>query len=70
MKVRNPNNNEAELIKGFDSVEDVDINGNLFLISLKSKKDIKAIINVFNNDILSINTKEPTLEDVFIHTVK
>ena len=69
LKVRNPNNNEAELIKGFDSVEEVDINGNLFLISLKSKKDIKAIINVFNNDILSINTKEPTLEDVFIHTV-
>jgi len=70
LKVRTPNNNEAELIKDFDSVEEVDINGNLFLISLKSKKDIKAIINVFNNDILSINTKEPTLEDVFIHTVK
>ncbi len=70
LKVRNPNNNDADLIKGFDSVEEVNIKGNLFLISLKSKKDIKAIINVFNNDILAVNTKEPTLEDVFIQTVR
>jgi ABC-2 type transport system ATP-binding protein len=70
LKVDNPNNNDADLIKGFDSVEEVNIKGNLFLISLKSKKDIKTIINVFNNNILSVNTKEPTLEDVFIQTVK
>ena len=70
LKVENPNNNDADLIRGFDSVEGVNIKGNLFLISLKSKNDIKSIINVFNNDILSVNTKEPTLEDVFIHTIK
>jgi ABC-2 type transport system ATP-binding protein len=70
LKVRNPNNNDADLIRGFDSVEGVNIKGNLFLISLKSKKDIRGIINVFNNDILSVNTMEPTLEDVFIQTVK
>ena len=70
LKVENPNNIDANLIKDFDSVEDVYIKGNLFIISLKSKNDIKSIINVFNNDILSVNTKEPTLEDVFIHTIK
>jgi ABC-2 type transport system ATP-binding protein len=70
LKVENPNNIDANLIKDFDSVEDVYIKGKLFIISLKSKNDIKSIINVFNNDILSVNTKEPTLEDVFIHTIK
>ncbi len=70
LKVENPKNIDADLIKDFDSVEDVYIKGNLFIISLKSKNDIKSIINVFDNDILSVNTKEPTLEDVFIHTVK
>jgi ABC-2 type transport system ATP-binding protein len=62
LKVENPNNIDANLIKDFDSVEDVYIKGNLFIISLKSKNDIKSIINVLINDI--------TLEDVFIHTIK
>lgn len=71
--VENPSNKYTETIEGFDSVRDVGINGNQFRISLKSKNDIRAIINVFEdkgNQILSVNTKEPTLEDVFIRTVK
>ena len=28
------------------------------------------IVDLFGNDVISINTKEPTLEDVFINTVK
>jgi ABC-2 type transport system ATP-binding protein len=70
LRVEDPKNYNIDLIKDFDSVEDVNIKGNLFIISLKSKCDIKSIINVFRNDIISVNTKEPTLEDVFIHTVK
>ncbi len=40
-----------------------------FLISLKHRNEISEIVDLFNNEIISINTKEPTLEDVFINTV-
>ncbi len=70
LRVENPIKDNVNFIKGFDSVEDVNIKGNLFIISLNSKNDIKSIINAFQGDILSVNTKEPTLEDVFINTIK
>lgn len=70
LRVENPADVNIDLIKLFDSVEDVEMSDDIFLISLKSKNDIKDIINVFGNDILSVNTKEASLEDVFIHTVK
>ncbi len=54
----------------FSSVGSVDFADGEFLISLKYRNEISQIVDLFGNDISSINTKEPTLEDVFINTVK
>lgn len=54
----------------FDSVENVNLKGENLAISLNSREDISDIINFFEHNIISVNTKEPSLEDVFIHTVK
>ncbi|HEX7468003.1 MAG TPA: ABC transporter ATP-binding protein, partial [Methanobacterium sp.] len=53
----------------FSSVGGVDFVDGEFLISLKHRNEISEIVDLFNNEIISINTKEPTLEDVFINTV-
>jgi ABC-2 type transport system ATP-binding protein len=60
---------DMDKINSFNSVENVDLKGNELLISLKSKEEISDIINLIGHNIISVNTKEPTLEDVFIHTV-
>jgi len=70
IKVKNSDKHPVEVIRGFAGVSDVNIDGDQFMVSLKSKDYIKAVIDVFDKDILSVNTKEPTLEDVFIHSVK
>lgn len=57
-------------IHNFGSVENVDLNGNDLAISLNSKEDISNIVSQLGRNVISINTKEPSLEDVFIHTVK
>jgi ABC-2 type transport system ATP-binding protein len=57
-------------INKFSSVGSVDFVDGEFLISLKYRNEISEIVDLFGNDINSINTKEPTLEDVFINTVK
>lgn len=64
------NKADTSRINSFNSVENVDLKGNELLISLNSKDEISDIINVIGHNALSVNTKEPTLEDVFIHTVK
>jgi ABC-2 type transport system ATP-binding protein len=56
-------------ISQFSSVGGVDFVDGEFLISLKHRNEISDIVDLFNNEIISINTKEPTLEDVFINTV-
>jgi len=70
IKLETPDRKAAALIEGFSTVEDVSLSGNQYTISLKSKKDIKEIINAFDGQIISVNTKEPTLEDVFINSFK
>lgn len=70
IKVENPGGDVVKAIEGFSTVEDVEVADNQYTISLKSKNDIKDIINVFEGNILSVNTKEPTLEDVFINSFK
>ena len=57
-------------IMQFSSVGAVDFVDGEFLISLKHRNEISDIVDLFNNEIISINTKEPTLEDVFINTVR
>lgn len=65
-----PDRKAYKIIKSFSTVDQVDISGNRYTISLKSKKDIKEIINAFEGNIQLVNTKEPTLEDVFINSFK
>jgi len=57
-------------IMEFESVGVVNFVDREFLISLKNRNEISNIVDVFGNEVVSVNTKEPTLEDVFIHTVK
>ena len=70
VKVETPDNNIVKQIQEFSTVEAVSIQGNQYIISLKSKKEIKNIMNTFKDNILAVNTKEPTLEDVFINSFK
>jgi len=61
---------DTEKINYFNSVENINLKGNELLVSLNSKDEISDIINLVGHNLVSVNTKEPTLEDVFIHTVK
>lgn len=56
-------------ISRFDSVEAVNFSGGDFYISLKHRTEISDIIDVFENHVISVNTQEPTLDDVFINSV-
>lgn len=69
MKIKTPDV-DAEKISSFSSVENVNLKGNELSVSLNSKNEISDIINLVGHDLISVNTKEPTLEDVFIHTIK
>ncbi|MGZ7046715.1 MAG: ABC transporter ATP-binding protein, partial [Methanobacterium sp.] len=69
IKIRS-NETDMDKINSFNSVENFDLKGNELLISLNSKDEISDIINYIGHNVVSVNTKEPTLEDVFIHTVK
>jgi ABC-2 type transport system ATP-binding protein len=60
----------GKIIESFSTVEEVNVSGSKYTISLKSKKDIKEIISSLEGNIVSINIKEPTLEDVFINSFK
>ena len=57
-------------INSFNSVENVNLNGNELLVSLNSKEEISDIVGLLGHNMVSVNTNEPTLEDVFIYTVK
>lgn len=70
IKLENPDGGAANVIQDFSTVEEVQVTGNQYNISLNSKTDIKQIINAFEGNIISVNTKEPSLEDVFINSFK
>jgi ABC-2 type transport system ATP-binding protein len=74
LKVRIQNldhiNSYKEQIMKFASVAAVDFVDGEYLISLKYRNEMSEIVDLFGNNVNSINTKEPTLEDVFINTVK
>jgi ABC-2 type transport system ATP-binding protein len=74
LKVRIQNfdeiDNYKEQIMKFASVAAVDFVVGEYLISLKYRNEMSDIVDLFGNNVNSINTKEPTLEDVFINTVK
>ena len=70
VRVHNPQKIDEKLILAFESVEGVNLVGNQFLISLRSREDISSIIDIFGAQAISVNTKEPTLDDVFIQTTQ
>lgn len=59
-----------EKINKFESVGAVKFDEGIFSISLIHRDEIASIIDVFGNQVVSVNTQEPTLNDVFIHSVK
>lgn len=63
---------EVDLVRinNFNSVENTSLKGNQLSVSLNSKDEISGIVGLVGSNMISVNTKEPTLEDVFIHTVK
>lgn len=60
----------TDKISHLNSVENVNLKGEQLSISLNSKEDISNIVSLLGHNVMSVNTKEPSLEDVFIHTVK
>jgi ABC-2 type transport system ATP-binding protein len=62
--------NIKDNIINFDSVRAVQLDENVYSISLIHRNEIPAILDIFGTNVLSVNTQEPTLNDVFIHSVK
>lgn len=69
VKVHQPQKIDTNRITALNSVEALNLEGNQFLISLNTREDISTIIDVFGSQAYSVNTKEPTLDDVFIQSV-
>lgn len=70
LKIKDVDKIQSANIKKFDTVENMRVIGDQVLLSLNSGEEICNIIELFENNLLSVNTKEPTLEDVFIQKVK
>ncbi|MBI4813944.1 MAG: ABC transporter ATP-binding protein [Methanobacterium sp.] len=70
VRVHKPQKIDENHLLAFDSVEGVNLEGNQFQISLRSREDISQIIDIFGEQAISVNTKEPTLDDVFIQTTQ
>lgn len=69
VRVYEPQKIDTHRITAFESVEGVNLEGDQFLISLHNREDISNIIDIFGSQAVSVNTKEPTLDDVFIQSV-
>ncbi|MEN6291437.1 MAG: ABC transporter ATP-binding protein, partial [Methanobacterium sp.] len=61
---------DTDKFLNFNSVENVNLKGKNLEVSLNSKEDISDIVSLIGHNVVSVNTKEPSLEDVFIHAVK
>lgn len=70
IRVNEPELFDKNRIMEFESVSGVNLEGDQFLISLRSRKDISEIVDIFGQEAFSVNTKEPTLDDVFIQSVE
>lgn len=70
VRVHQPQKIDTNKIAALNSVEAVNLEGNEYLISLHTREDISDIIDLFGNQAYSVNTKEPTLDDVFIQSVR
>ena len=70
IRVKGQKKTDKNLIMAFKSVESMYMDGDEYHISLRSREHISDILDVFGSRAVSVNTKEPTLEDVFIQTIK
>lgn len=70
IKLKQSDNVNIGEIYQFSTVENVNLEKETLSISLNSKDEISSIINLFGQNLVSVNTKEPSLEDVFIHAIK
>ncbi|MEW6010150.1 MAG: ABC transporter ATP-binding protein [Euryarchaeota archaeon] len=55
--------------ENMDMVEKFTLKEDKLTLSLQSRRDISRIIEVVGTNLKAVNTKEPTLEDVFIQNV-
>jgi len=69
IKIKHPDI-DVNKIHSLSSVESVNLKGETLSIFLNSKDEISDIAALIGNNLISINTKEPSLEDVFIHSIK
>jgi ABC-2 type transport system ATP-binding protein len=60
---------DVHALEKFSTVENMSWKGDELYLSLSSREDISSIVDFLGPNVKSINTKEPTLEDVFIQTV-
>ena len=70
IKTKHSNNIDIEKIYQFNTVENVNLEKETLSISLNSKDEISSIVSSLGQNLIAVNTKEPSLEDVFIHAIK
>ncbi|MDP3066155.1 MAG: ABC transporter ATP-binding protein [Methanobacteriaceae archaeon] len=70
IQVQDPQQSDQDAITALPSVEGLEVVGGKYHISLKSREEISPVIDVLGRRVISVNTKEPTLDDVFISTVE
>ncbi|HMK53576.1 MAG TPA: ABC transporter ATP-binding protein [Methanobacteriaceae archaeon] len=70
IRVQDPRQSDQEAINALSSVESLEVVGGKYQISLKSRDEISYVIDILGSRVISVNTKEPTLDDVFIRTVE
>ena len=60
---------DFSFVHSLEGIENVNLNGKELDVSLNSRENISKIIEHLGSNVLAVNTKEPTLEDVFIKTM-
>lgn len=60
---------DFSFLRSLEGIENVSLNGKELDVSLNSRENISKIVEHLGSNVLAVNTKEPTLEDVFIKTM-
>ncbi len=60
---------DFNFMRSLEGIENISLNGKELDVSLNSRENISRIIENLGSNVLAVNTKEPTLEDVFIKTM-
>ncbi|MEN6329162.1 MAG: ABC transporter ATP-binding protein [Methanobacteriaceae archaeon] len=70
VRVKNSLQSDQEAISRLKSVEPLEVVDDQYIMSINSREEISRILDVLGSRVLAVNTKEPTLEDVFLSTLK